>query len=319
MLSYTVAIRTLALAPETLLRVIEGVFSQTVAPRSVRIYIAEGYAPPQWRVADERYISVPKGMMSQRLLDYEDVDTDCILMLDDDLVLGADVSGRLLEGMEQGGYDLMGADVCCSSSLSLLGKIKAAAVNLTLPHFNPRKGFVMRPSGSFSYPLSPEPLVLPSDTCAGPLMLWRVESYRALHLKDELWLECEGFSYADDALISYKAVVNGMRVGVDFGADVTNLDTRTSSNKYRNDPRRHFIRAKLITMAWWRMNYRPSGTPSIRALIHGTGKLLWMGAVMTAVSIATLSPAPLMSALRGWRQGLREARRLISPYVMAKD
>lgn len=315
MLTYTVAIRTLALAPDTLRRVLEGVFAQSVQPQSVTLYIAEGYVPPEWRVGSERYITVPKGMMRQRLLDYSGVSTDCILMLDDDLLLsGPDTVRRLLEGMEQGEYDLLGADMFRSHRLPLTAKIKGAVAGLALPHHRAGRGFVMRPSGSFSYPSAPEERILPSDTCGGPLMLWRTGSYRRLRLRDELWMECEEFVYGDDALITYKATVNGLRIGVDFGADVTNLDTRTSSDRYRRDPRRHYIRAKLLTMAWWRMNYRPDGRASVRALVHGLGKMLWTAGVLTAMSVATLSPTPLLSGLRGWRDGLRQAPRSAPPY-----
>ncbi len=315
MLTYAVAIRTLALAPDTLRRVLEGVYAQSVAPQSVTLYIADGHEPPSWRVAGERYVTVPQGMMRQRLLDYPDLDTDCLLMLDDDLLLaGPDTMRRLLEGMEQGGYDLLGADMFRSHLLPLRAKIRGAVTGLAFPHRHRGRGFVMRPSGSFSYPAAPEPRILPSDTCGGPLMLWRLDAYRRLRLRDELWMECEEFVYGDDALITYKATVNGLRTGVDFGAEVTNLDSRTSSDRYRRDPRRHYIRARLMTMAWWRMLYRPDGRPSVRALVHGIGKMVWTAGVLAATSVATLSAAPLLSGIRGWRDGLREAPRSAPPY-----
>lgn len=96
MLTYSVAIRTLGLSRESLTKTLQGVFRQTYAPETVNIYIAEGYEIPDFRVGTERYIYVGKGMMSQRALDYEEIDSDIILMLDDDIYLDSDVAQRMV-------------------------------------------------------------------------------------------------------------------------------------------------------------------------------------------------------------------------------
>jgi len=60
MLTYSVAIRTLARNPDTLRRVLESVASQTLRPEKTVVYIGEGHTPPSFRVADEIYVTVPK-------------------------------------------------------------------------------------------------------------------------------------------------------------------------------------------------------------------------------------------------------------------
>lgn len=318
MLTYSVAIRTLARNPDTLRRVLESVASQTLRPEKTVVYIGEGHTPPSFRVADEIYVTVTKGMVRQRALPYDEIGSDCILMLDDDLELGHDTARRLIEEMERGAYDLLGADMFHTHAMPTATKIKAAIAGLVVPHQRRGQGFILRPDGSFSYPASPEQETFPSDTCAGPLMLWRKESFLRLHYSDELWLESMGFAYGDDAVLSYKAKANGLKVGVDFGAEVTNLDSQTASSVYHADPRRHYIRSKAMTMAWWRMNFRPDGkTSSAKALACGLFKAMWLTGVTASLSLAALSATPLTSTLRGIRDGIREARNLnIPPYIL---
>lgn len=317
MLTYSVAIRTLATHKDTLRKVITSVFDQTVVPEKVIVYLGEGHEAPDFRVATECYVTVPKGMFRQRALEYSEITSDCILMLDDDILMHPDTVSRLLQGIESGGYDLLGVDVHRNHLFPASMKLRIALANLVFPHQRIRRGFMIRPDGSFSYPLRPDKAILPSDTCAGSLMMWRSDSFRRLHINDETWLEDIGFPYAEDAVMSYKAVANGMKVGVDFGADVTNLDCRSASSIYHADPKKHYIRSKAMAMAWWRMNYRPDGhASSVKALAFGLFKALWLSGVTVGLSAATLSPSPFTSTLRGIRDGLREACKLDSrPYI----
>lgn len=137
-------------------------------------------------------------------------------------------------------------------------------------------------------------------------MFWRTDSYKRIHANDERWIDSLGFSYGEDSLLSYKAAANGMKVGIDFGIDITNLDSRTDSNRYHNDPQRFYIRTKAIFITWWRMCYKPHGNNnrgSIKALLAGTFKFLWLLPVMLVTSAVTQSVKPFTFYLRGLRDG----------------
>ena len=84
MLTYSVAIRTLGKNPEVLKRELESVLQQSLQPDKVVIYIAEGFERPSFQVRKEEYVWVKKGMVAQRALEYREIDSDVILMLDDD-------------------------------------------------------------------------------------------------------------------------------------------------------------------------------------------------------------------------------------------
>lgn len=320
--TYSVAIRTLGLSPDSLRKVLQGVFSQTVMPEKVIIYIARGYAAPSWRVGYERYVYTDKGMMSQRALPYTELSSDYILMLDDDLVPAPDAAERLLTTAETEHTDLLGADVFQNHRLPAATRLLAAMTSLVTPHYGHDKAFRLRRDGAFSYIGRPQPQFYISDTCGGPLMLWRRESFLRLHAEEEKWIDTLGYAYGEDALLSYKAAANGMKTGIEFRAEVTNLDSRTSSDSYRNDSRRLYIRAKAMFITWWRMCYKPHGNHrrgASGALLGGVLKYLWLTPVMLAFSAVTFSTTPIRAYLRGLRDGYRYVRSdiylSIPPYI----
>lgn len=321
-MTYSVAIRTLGLAHDTLRLVLQGIKNQTVQPEKVIVYIADGYPSPPWRVMKEQYINVPKGMMSQRALPYSEITSQYILMLDDDLFMTPGTAERLLGIAAEKGTALLGADPFANHNMSAKSKLLAAITSLVFPHHSNDKAFRLRPNGSFSYISSPNPEYYPSDTCAGPIMLWHRKSFLSLHSTDETWIDSLRFSYGDDSLLSYKATANGLKVGIDFGAEIHNLDSRTSSDRYRKDPERFYIRTKAMFATWWRMCYKPHGNNrpgSFRALIAGSLKFAWLTPVMLATSVFGLSAIPFRAYIRGLCDGYRYVHspsfQSIPPYI----
>ena len=82
--SYSIAIRTLGTAGEKFRQELESIRQQTVQPERVVVYIAEGYSRPDLTGGNEEYVWVRKGMMAQRILPYDEIESPFILMLDDD-------------------------------------------------------------------------------------------------------------------------------------------------------------------------------------------------------------------------------------------
>lgn len=322
MLTYSVAIRTLGLSPSTLRRALEGVAQQTSPPDNVVVYIARGYAIPQFRVGKEIYVEVDKGMMAQRALGYKEIDSDVILMLDDDIFIEPDVAARMLADMERDGWDLLGADIFQCHRMSALTKIRSFITSMVRPHRSRQIAFRQHLSGAFSYISSPCGRIYPTDTCAGPIMMWRRNQFLSINPADETWMDTSGFSYGDDTVLSFKASSNGLKCGVDFRGGLINLDGRTSSDSYRNDPHRFYLRSLLMTRTWWRMHYKPSGNNhpgSLKALAAGFGRALWLTPVMAAVSIVTLSPAPFIQHHKGIIDGIRRSRAEdLPPYIIKK-
>ncbi len=324
-MTYSVAIRTLGLSPDSLRQVLERVFAQTLPPARVVVYIAKGYTIPSWRVGNEQYVSVDKGMMRQRALKYREIDSDYILMLDDDLLLSPTAASSLIAKANAENTDVIAADPFENHKLPLKDKLYAGITALVFPHIRQKSAYIQHSNGSFSYIHNPQPRFYKSDTCAGPIMLWRRNSFSSLNADAENWIDSFDFAYGDDALLSYKATANGMKVGVDFSVEVTNLDSRTSSDRYRNDPERFYIRTKAMFSTWWRMCYKPHGNASkgsTKALLAGTFKFTWLVPVMLATSVVSRSTTPIRAYFRGLRDGYKyvhsEPFSSLPPYIIEK-
>ena len=133
MLSYSIAIRTLGTAGAKYLEELRSITRQTIQPEKVVVYIADGYERPKEQIGREEYVWVKKGMMAQRALQYNEISSDCILLMDDDVLLAPDSAERLLHAMEDQSADCVGADTFKNQDLPIAGKIYAAVTSLVFP------------------------------------------------------------------------------------------------------------------------------------------------------------------------------------------
>lgn len=306
MLTYSIAIRTLGTGGEKFREELRSIRSQSVRPDKVFVYIAEGCSRPDFTEGEEEYIWVRKGMMSQRVLRYNEISSDCILMLDDDVRLAPDSAERLLKALEDSDAECMGADVFRNQDMSLRAKLFAAVTGLVFPHRSSKWAFKLHRGGSFSYNGKPQDRSYLSQTCGGPAALWRKDAFLRLHLEDELWLDRLGFPYNEDTLMSYKLYRNGGRLCVLYGSGIENLDGATSSALYRKSPDRIRIRSKASFMVWWRTCYRNGCDTAATRAFAGCAfafKTLWMIPVMAAASLVMLDLRVFPSFFGGIREG----------------
>jgi GT2 family glycosyltransferase len=288
MMTYSVAIRTLGTSGELLQNELLSIFRQTVQPERVLIYIARGYSRPSFTVSSEQYITVPKGMMAQRLLPYREVSSDCLLLLDDDVSLKPDSVERLLAAMEEHHADCVAADTFQNHLMSTREKWQAALTNWVLPHTRQQWAFQIHRHGSFSYQNRVQKPFYWSQSAAGPAALWKANVFRALHLEDELWLDQLGFPFGEDALQFYKLHRNGYQLGVLFNSGVTHENGQSSSGAFRYTDRWMYVRTQASFLIWWRTCFRPGDTSRLEQIWTATCygcKAAWLlvAAVVTAI------------------------------------
>lgn len=319
---YSIAIRTLGTAGEKLRKELESICAQTVQPERVVVYIAEGYERPDFTVGKEEYVWVRKGMMSQRVLPYDEITSDCILMLDDDIMLAPDSAEKMLRAMVEYNADCVGADAFQNHRMPLKTKIYAALTNLVFPHRSRKWAFKIRRNGSFSYNARPKSNFYWSQSCGGPAMLWRKEALLKIHLEDELWLDKLGFAYGDDQLESYKLHANSGRLGALYDAGITNLDAKSSSGAFRKSAEHIYIRTKASLMTWWRMCYKNGKDTTCSrslALIAFGFKSAWLFLVMCVAALIKWDCHYLTSFCKGLRDGRIEVHspdfQNLPPYI----
>lgn len=325
MTKYSIAIRTLGTSGEKFVRELESIKRQTVQPEKVIIYIAEGYQRPEYTIGKEEYVWVKKGMMAQRVLPYDEIDTPLILMLDDDVELADDSAQRLIEALEENDFDCIAAVTFRNYMISLPKKIYIAFTNLVFPHWSDTWAVKIHSNGSFSYNNKVTKDVYLSQSAAGPAALWRKQVFRDLHYEDELWIDKFGFSYGDDNLIFNKLYKNGYRLGMHYNCGINHLDGKSSSGAFQRDPKKFYIRSMASLMVWHRICYNLWNLSCVKKIfvaLSCTIKICWLFLVNVGASIYLSSPRVIYFYTKGIFDGIKmicsQDYRQVPNYILEK-
>lgn len=277
---YSVAIRTLGKNPDVLCKELESIWGQTIQPKKVIVYIAEGFDRPEICVGAEQYIWVTKGMVAQRALAYEEIDNELLMLLDDDVQLAPDTAERMIRILDEYQADCVGADVFASYNLTWKKKLYAALTNLVLPRFfNDGWADKIRINGALSYTNKCYSAVLPTETVGGPCSLWRKDVLLSLRWQDELWMDhLAQFAYGDDMVETYKLHINGGRLVMDMKTAVKNLNAQTSSDVYRKSADRFYTRSIMTFCNWWRAVFstQPDSCMKVVAATAFSIRAVWL-------------------------------------------
>ena len=326
--AYSVAIRTLGLAGEFFQRELQSIEKQTIRPRKVVVYVAEecGADFRNGSFCGEEYVYVKKGMVAQRALRYDEIETEYVLLLDDDVELAPDSAEKMFRAMVEKEADCVGADTYRHQDRSFGQQLYTFLTNLDYPHFDSRWAFKIHRNGSFSYLWRTpwcEDKVLPTQYVAGPCAMWRKDAIRGLRWEDEMWMDGEEFSYMDDTVESYKLHVNGGRMYLHYDTGVRNLNAKTASGVYRSKSTRFYVRAKMGFCVWWRTIYEvaKSRSTAFPAVVEYAAKALWGILVSVFAVFFFLNPAVpfhhIRGLLDGWRFVHSEEYRKVPRYVLA--
>lgn len=299
---YSVAIRTLGKAGEIYQKELDSLNNQTIRPEKIIVYLAEGYEKPKETIGWEDVVYVKKGMVAQRALRYNEIDSPYILMLDDDVYLPEDAVEKMASALLTESGDCIAADTFKNHQMSTISKIKAAISNWVLPIYSRKWAIKIQRTGSFCYNNNPTKDYYLAQSAAGPCSLWRKEAFLSIHFDDEIWLDHLGFAYQEDLLCFYKLYRNGGKMMLHYTSGVKHMDAQSSRTAYNLDPVKFRKRARALFLVWWRTDF-DFGVSSVHNKILSLGeyilKFFWSILVNSAYSIAILSYKPLYYYILG--------------------
>ena len=307
-MKYSIAIRTLGTSGDMFVTELESIKRQTVQPEKVVVYIAEGYKRPDFTIGKEEYVWVKKGMMKQRVLPYDEIDTPLILLLDDDVRLPDDCVEKMLKGLEENNLDCIAAETFRNYKMPISGKLYAAFTNLVFPHWSKVWGVKVHKNGSFSYNNTITRDVYLTQSAAGPAALWRKQAFLDMHYEDELWLDELRFAFGEDVLMFNKLYKNGYRLGTHYTCGVKHLNGQSSSGVFKKDLQRFHTRSMASFMIWHRICYNLKGASTFSKFCAASGfafKALWLLMIHLASSIYLRSPKVVGYYLKGLRDGYK--------------
>lgn len=264
-MEYSVVIRTLGKAGEKYQRMLDSLKLQSILPKEIIIYIAEGYDIPKETIGMERYVYVKKGMVAQRALPYNEVSTEYILFLDDDVYLPVDGVERLFNALQEDDADVISPDVFPNAERSFLSSMLMAVSGRMVARRDDGKwGYkVMRNSG-YSYNNSPRKSVYRSQTNAGPCFFCKKSDFLSINFQDELWMDNLTYALGDDQVMFYKMHLCGLKVLTIYDSGIVHLDA--GSTMMSMDKKRSMIYSDFWfkTVFWHRFIYKPERSCVVR-------------------------------------------------------
>lgn len=263
-MNYTAVIRTLGKAGEKYQTLLDSLDKQTIPPEQILVYIAEGYTIPKETIGKEQYIYVKKGMVAQRALRYEEVQTEYILFLDDDLYLPENAAEKLYQYLIEHKADVISPDVFPNAERPLLGKIMMAISGRMLARRDDGKwGYKVMRNAGYSYNMNPKSEVYRSQTNAGACFLGTKDGFLKIHFEEELWMDKMKYALGEDQVMYYKMYLLGLKQFTWFNNGIKHLDAGENLNPER---KRNLIYSDFYfkTIFWHRFIYLPESSIMMR-------------------------------------------------------
>lgn len=224
-MNYTAVIRSLGKAGEKYQQELNSLIAQTIPPTDIIVYLAEGYDIPAETCGRERYIYVPKGMVAQRALRYDEVKTEYVLLLDDDVYLPTDAVEKLFAQMTESGADAAAPYVFDNHKASVAKKISQSIMGKEFCRIIPDSwGYKVLRTGGFSYRNNVTTPYRKSQANTGPCILCKLSSFLSIHFEDELWLDEVPYALPEDQVMTYKMFKRGIKQITSYNSGIVHLD-----------------------------------------------------------------------------------------------
>lgn len=224
-MKYTAVIRTLGTAGKKYQRELDSLMSQTFPPEEIIVYIAKGYTIPDETCGKEKYVYVKKGMVAQRALQYNEVETDWILFLDDDLYLPPYFVERMFQVITDHEAQVVSPDIYPHSSRSLTDEIQMTiSGRMRARRCDKKWGYKVMRTAGFSYNKNINSNALLSQTNAGACFLCRKNDFLKIRFCEEQWLDSMPYAIGDDQIMFYKMYLSGLKVMTLYGSGIEHLD-----------------------------------------------------------------------------------------------
>lgn len=257
-MEYTAVIRTLGKAGAKYQQLLDSLNSQTIRPQKIVVYIAEGYSIPKETIGGEQYVYVKKGMVAQRALSYDEVTTEYILFLDDDVYLPETAVEQLYQYLIDHNADVISPDVFPNAERPFLGKcLMMLSGRMVARKDDGKWGYkVMRNSG-YSYNSHPKSGAYWSQTNAGPCFFCRKADFLKIHFEEELWMDNLKYAQGDDQVMFYKMYLCGLKQLTWFGGGIKHLDAGSTMMSEEKEKRLIYSDFYFKTIFWHRFIYKP--------------------------------------------------------------
>lgn len=297
---YCAAIRTLGTAGDKYYQTLLSLKQQTIPPKKIIVYIAEGYPLPKETIGIEQYVYVKKGMIAQRALPYKEVDTEYILLLDDDLAFPSSMVEKLFGEMQKCDADVISPNVFPNHNMTVLQKLYSIFFVGTFPMKSNKYAFKIRKNGCYSYNNNPKNGIYESQSAAGPCSLWKLDVFKSVHFEDEAYFDKFRYPIGEDQLLFNKAYQRGWKVLVNYNLPVQHLDAGSGHVKAVEE--RVIDNIAILFLIWHRTCLQSYGKICIPSYVRRILVTIIIPAILRFLKIGNVEI--LRWQIRGLKKGI---------------
>lgn len=235
-INYSVVIRTIGNAGEkykSLLKSIENLYPR---PNEIIVVLPKGYDIPKERIGNglkETFIFSKKGMVEQRLTGIEASTSEYLLVCDDDVSFDSDFVQKLYKPLKKGIARISAGPLLSflpqKGIRSLYNSISTGAIQTI---FNKDKYCHILKSSGWSYNRNinvNEECYYISESLPWTCFFAEKKALEEIDLREEIWLDKNGYASMDDQTMFYKAYLKGINTVVVSNAIYEHLDAKTST------------------------------------------------------------------------------------------
>lgn len=254
---YTVAIRTLGTSGSKYQTLLDSIKAQTLPPRKILVYIPIGYDLPKETIGIEQYIRVEKGMVAQRAQSLEYIDTEFVMLSDDDMYYPPTFVENLFVEVKKNQADCIIPNIYPQHTMSIEQKVASYFYNSVSWRKDDGWALKIKRDAGYSYNNSPKSCCLPTQTGPGGCMFCRTSAYKSIHFEDERWLEMFSFASFDDQLFCHKLLLQGNKLFLYYNSGLQHLDARAGVRP--SIIKKMYFKKKLLFVVWYRTIYNIRG------------------------------------------------------------
>lgn len=264
-MNYTAVIRTLGKAGEKYQRILDSLKEQTIKPKDIIVYIAEGYDIPKETIGIERYVYVKKGMVAQRALQYDEVQTEYILFLDDDLYLPPFFVQRMYSALVENKANVISPDIYPNDKRSFKQELMMTiSGRMRARRGDDVWGYKVMCTGGYSYNKNPYKDVYLSQTNAGACFFCKKADFLRIHFEEELWLDKMSYPLGEDQVMFYKMHLLGLKQLTLYHSGIEHLDGGSNIGDKVKEQRLIYSDFWFKTVFWHRFIYKPEKNPLLK-------------------------------------------------------
>lgn len=258
MCNYSIYIRTLGKGGEKYGRLLESIHRQTIPPKKVVIVLPYGYEPPKERLGYESFEFSQKGMLQQRIYAISQVDTEFILLLDDDVTFEDSFVEKLYTTIKQTDADCAIAPLTNDKQhqrklSNFIGKI--TRTQIIRKKESPFYIKINRAGGYSILKNIYANKIYYTQSAHGSHCFIKSNCIKNIHFEDELWLEKSGYALPDDQVMFYKIYKQGYKIAVCTNTIFYHLDAASTGRENRKI-KLFYAKSHNYLIFWYKFIYK---------------------------------------------------------------